>query len=264
MKRLNHLLGFIKEVKPEKLSTFVENLSKKYQKLTSTDSQADGIGELSEHQSQMTHLEEHTTLIESALNYFLQVLQLPEGFDWKKEKIEVTNRNYLRLYLHPRYYNVQTLTETIDRADAISMYKRYVTEFLKDTRELDRKTYESLEALFEERKKPRKEPSDWEIVFGMIADGKYAYRNDNCLWVDALEDLEDSELKYYVCCYGDYENAKRYHDGVILTMEHTIAGGDPYCSRVLHDTRVDWDLRHPPKKFWDDLTHSAEVEMEQK
>ncbi len=29
-------------------------------------------------------------------------------------------------------------------------------------------------------------------------------------------------------------------------MEHTIAQGDKYCSRVLHDTRIDYDL---PQKF---------------
>ncbi|GAH04656.1 unnamed protein product, partial [marine sediment metagenome] len=57
----------------------------------------------------------------------------------------------------------------------------------------------------------------------------------------------------YVCCYGDYEKFKNYHDSIILTMEHTIAQGDPYCSRVLHDTRVDWDLHHPPKSFWDSM-----------
>jgi hypothetical protein len=38
-----------------------------------------------------------------------------------------------------------------------------------------------------------------------------------------------------------------------LTMEHTIAQGDQYCSRVLHDTRVDWNLKHPPKEFWDNI-----------
>ncbi|UCG02983.1 MAG: hypothetical protein JSW11_03150 [Candidatus Heimdallarchaeota archaeon] len=47
-------------------------------------------------------------------------------------------------------------------------------------------------------------------------------------------------------------------ESLILTMEHTNAQGDPYCSRVLHDTRVDYDLRHPPKKFWDNLRPEGE------
>ena len=36
-----------------------------------------------------------------------------------------------------------------------------------------------------------------------------------------------------------------------VALEHTIAEGDPYCSRVLHDTRVDWKLYCPPIEFWD-------------
>ncbi|MHA2246357.1 MAG: hypothetical protein ACXADY_15560 [Candidatus Hodarchaeales archaeon] len=80
----------------------------------------------------------------------------------------------------------------------------------------------------------------------------------NCTWVEALEEFPDSELKYLVCCYGDYEGVKMRDESLILTMEHTIAQGDPYCSRVVHDTRVDYDLRHPPKKFWDNLRPEGE------
>ncbi len=68
-----------------------------------------------------------------------------------------------------------------------------------------------------------------------------------------MKQLPDQELKYYVCCYGDYEYARSYGENIVLTMEHTIAEGAPYCSRVLHDTRVDWKLEHPPKEFWDNF-----------
>jgi hypothetical protein len=113
----------------------------------------------------------------------------------------------------------------------------------------------NLETLFAERQAAVDEnnPSEWVIVHGMIADGKYAFRNDNCFWVGSLDDLSDSEIKYYICCYGDYESARNNHESIVLTMEHTIAKGNPYCSRVMHDTRVDYDLRHPPKEFWDNM-----------
>jgi hypothetical protein len=155
--------------------------------------------------------------------------------------------------LHPAYYNLLVLTETLDREDAIALYKKFVTHYIRDRRDPERITYDNLETAFTKAIEPKEIPSEWVVVRGMIGDGKYAYRNDNCLWIDAIEDLPDSELKYYVCCYGDYESSKIYHDSVILTMEHTIAQGDPYCSRVLHDTRVDWDLKHPPKDFWDSM-----------
>jgi hypothetical protein len=145
------------------------------------------------------------------------------------------------------------LTETLDRADAIALFKKFLTHYYLEDRDPNRETYDNLETLFAKVIEPKEVSSEWVIVRGMIGDGKYAYRNDNCLWIDAIDDLPDSELKYYVCCYGDYERAKDYHDSIVLTMEHTIAQGDPYCSRVLHDTRVDWDLRHPPKSFWDSM-----------
>ncbi|MHA2047460.1 MAG: L-2-amino-thiazoline-4-carboxylic acid hydrolase, partial [Candidatus Thorarchaeota archaeon] len=157
-------------------------------------------------------------------------------------------------YSHYNYNNLVVLTETIGREEAIALYKRFVTNYSMDNRDPNRKTMDNLESFFARRTEPKEVPSDWEIVHTMIGDGKYAFRNDNCVFLTAIgDDLPDKELKYYVCCYGDYENFKVHHDSVILTMEHTIAQGDPYCSRVLHDTRVDWDLRHPPKSFWDSM-----------
>jgi hypothetical protein len=38
-------------------------------------------------------------------------------------------------------------------------------------------------------------------------------------------------------------------------LGHKIAKGDKYCSRVLHDTRIDWNLMHPQKEFWDEMDY---------
>jgi len=96
----------------------------------------------------------------------------------------------------------------------------------------------------------------------MLEDGKYAFKNENCpTCSDATVDLPDVELKYLVSCYGDFAKFRAiYSDYIILTMEHTIIEGDPYCSRVLHDTRIDYDLRHPPKEFWDNFKPGQEEE----
>ncbi|MGD9381771.1 MAG: L-2-amino-thiazoline-4-carboxylic acid hydrolase [Candidatus Thorarchaeota archaeon] len=251
LKRMNYLLGFVRERKPEVLQDYVNNLLVKYQSLSKDTQMKSHPFNLDELVSDNPNLKEHLELTKAVLNYYVQILQLPE--DANPEKSEVVNKNYLQSFLHPAYYNLLVLTETLDRAEAITLYKKFVTHYIIDRRNPDRDTYDNLETAFAEAIKPKDVPSEWVIVRGMIGDGKYAYRNDNCLWVDAIEDLSDSELKYYVCCYGDYESAKIYHDSVILTMEHTIAQGDPYCSRVLHDTRVDWNLKHPPKDFWDDI-----------
>ncbi len=251
LKHMNYLIGFVRNRNPEIFPKYVDNLLGKYQELSKDNQVKSKPFDVDELLADNLNLKEYPELTEAVLNYYLQVLQLPK--DANTEKSDVVNKNYLRSFLHPAYYNLLVLTETLDRKDAITLYKKFVTQYIMDRRDPERDTYGNLEAAFSDATKPREEPSDWVVVRGMIADGKYAYRNDNCLWIDAIEDLADSELKYYVCCYGDYESSKIYHDSIILTMEHTIAQGDPYCSRVLHDTRVDWDLRHPPKDFWDSM-----------
>jgi hypothetical protein len=94
----------------------------------------------------------------------------------------------------------------------------------------------------------------------MLEEGKYAFKNENCpTCADATTDLPDVEFKYLVCCYGDYAGFRAHlGEHIILTMEHTIIQGAPYCSRVLHDTRIDYDLRHPPTEFWDNFEPGKE------
>ncbi|MGY5860719.1 MAG: L-2-amino-thiazoline-4-carboxylic acid hydrolase [Candidatus Thorarchaeota archaeon] len=251
-KRMNYFLGFIKERIPEIFPEYVNSLIVKYQDLLEDERKKADSPNLDELVSEYPHLKEHLELTRLVMNYIIQILQLPA--ETKLEKIEVVNRNYFRSWSHHNYHALLVLTETLDRADAIALYKKFVTHHTLENRDPNRKTADNAEIIYEKAIEPKETPSDWEIVHTMIGEGKYAFRNDTCVFLNAIGDsLPDLELKYYVCCYGDYEKFKNYHDSIVLTMEHTIAQGDPYCSRVLHDTRVDWDLRHPPKDFWDDM-----------
>ncbi|MGY5881314.1 MAG: L-2-amino-thiazoline-4-carboxylic acid hydrolase [Candidatus Thorarchaeota archaeon] len=252
--RLNYLLGFLRERSPDNIDAFTKNLEKRYQKLTKTDYIKENSVDLSELVTDFENLADYTSLMNAAMNYYFQVLDFAAESKWD-EDIVVVNRNYHQAFLHPRYYNLLTLIETVGREEAISLWKRFFTEFVIYDRVPREKPFVDLETFLAERTAAVDEdnPSDWVVVRGMIADGKYAFRNDNCFWVESLDDLPDSEIKYYVCCYGDYEGARDHHESIVLTMEHTIAQGDPYCSRVMHDTRVDYDLRHPPKEFWDEM-----------
>jgi hypothetical protein len=253
LKRLNYLIRFIRENASETLNDFLSRLEGKYQSLVKSDYVGDRSLDLNSLVSELSNVAAHPSLIKFAMNYYLQILGLSDEKAWDEE-IQVVNRNYHQAFLHPRYYNLLSLVDAMGREEAIRLWKRFFTHYIIDNRTPRDTPFVDLETLLKERIASDEAPSDWVVVRGMIADGKYAYRNDNCLWVDSLDDLPDSELKYYICCYGDYEGARNYHDSIVLTMEHTIAQGDPYCSRVLHDTRVDYDLRHPPKKFWDDMT----------
>ena len=68
---------------------------------------------------------------------------------------------------------------------------------------------------------------------------------------DAISDLQDSEVKYYICCYGDFEGARQSNRHFVLTMERTIIEGYPYCDSVFHDTRIDDNLAHPSEELFE-------------
>lgn len=251
-KRMDYFLGFIQARISGVFPQYVDNLITKYQNLLHNERKDAIPVDLDDIVSENPHMKECPELARLVLNYILQILQLPTEDPLGETK--VVNRAYFQSWSHHNYSNLVVLTETIGRKEAIALYKRFVTHYSMEKRDPNRVTVDNLEDLFTKRTEPKATPSDWEIVHTMIGDGKYALRNDNCVFLTAIgDDFPDTELKYHVCCYGDYENFKVHHDSIILTMEHTIAQGDPYCSRVLHDTRVDWDLRHPPKSFWDSL-----------
>jgi len=252
LEKMNYFLGFVKEHNPDVFSEYANNLVAKYQDLLEGERKKANPPDLDELVSENPHLKENLELARLVVNYIIQILQLPS--ETKLEKSKVVNRNYFRSWSHYNYTNLVVLTEIIGREDAIDLYKIFITQHTIEKRDPKRKIVDSVKTIFERAIKPKEEPSDWEIIHTMIGNGKYVFRNDTCVFVNAIGDsLPDTELKYYICCYGDYEKFKNYHDSIVLTMEHTIAQGDPYCSRVLHDTRVDWDLRHPPKSFWDSM-----------
>ncbi|HUT80478.1 MAG TPA: L-2-amino-thiazoline-4-carboxylic acid hydrolase [Candidatus Bathyarchaeia archaeon] len=254
LKRLDYLLGYIKRNHPEKLLVFVENLNNKYKNLLTNIGKEGQKIDFGINYRDFSNLQEFPILAEGIVSYIFKTLGLVEDYKTVENKTKVLNSAYLKSFLHPRYFNLETLIMILERKEAINFYKKFGTQYLIDT-QTPEEPFIDLETLLEKRITNRQEPpSAWVMLHGMLAEGKYAYRNDNCLWVNVLQDLPDKEIKYYVCCYGDYQAAKSYYnENIILTMEHTIAQGDPYCSRVLHDTRIDWDLRHPPKKFWDEL-----------
>ena len=141
------------------------------------------------------------------------------------------------------------MTETIDRKEAVKLFKRYITQYHIDHPSPNRDKFISLEKRLENQLSGDTTASEWVIVHTMLEEGKYAFKNKNCpTCADAMTDLPDVELKYLASCYGDYAGFRaNLSDHIILTMEHTIIEGDSYCSRVLHDTRIDYNLRHPPK-----------------
>jgi hypothetical protein len=247
-KRLDTLLGLIRKEKPSVISEFVDNLQQKYDSLVSTriEHSIDIPAQLEEFE----HLSNYPELAASNLNYFFSILQHPENIDYKTATIEVTLRTQLRSVLCPKYQNLLTLTQTIDRGEAIELYKQYHDELMRSGRASDEDRYQDLDEFAGRWNQEGAMKSPYIRIHSEVMNGKLYLRKDNCLWNDAINDLGDSELKYYICCYQDFESARLANRHFILTMERTIIKGHPFCDSVFHDTRIEDDLTHPPNEFF--------------
>jgi hypothetical protein len=253
LKRIDTLLNMLLERYPDDLNTFLTNIITSYESLLEHVSLLpDNVPDVNLEDKLM--LLKYPELSKKIVTYYVHLLQNSESLELITNEFTTSQRNHFRSFLLPRYQNLQALIKTLGRKEAIKLYKRYTSFFYTQLGKPEKHNFVNLQRLYEKVSKQTSPPSDWVIVRGLMENGKYFYLNKNCLWVEALPDIKDEELVYLICCYGDYQNAQRYYNPhIILTMEHTIAQGDPYCSRVLHDTQEDWDLRHPEKAFWDEL-----------
>lgn len=256
LKRLYSLLNFINEKKPTDYEDYILNLENKFNSLVRKDLLTKKISNISEIIDDFESLKEYPKLVVNYLNFILQTLNLSDKDKWEKEKVKVKHRNYLRAFLLPRYYNLTVLTDTIGRDEANKLYKYFISQNIKDNSSQTRKIFDTVND-FREYFKIDKEKTTIGLVgvLSEVKNGKFFFRKDNCLWADALLDLPDKELKYLICCYGDFQSAvSRSKGNFVLTMKHTIVEGDPYCDCIYHDTYIDWNLSHPEKEFWDKIT----------
>ena len=250
---IDHLLGIVGKQNPKILAQYVENLEARYKQLVKTDYISSKNLDVSHFLTELTHLSKFPGLAGLFLNYHFQLLQLPIENEEENEIIEITHRVFLRSALIPQYINLQALTETVTRNEAIQIYKHHVTLYVRKRIADQEDLFQTLEELREDFFKSDSDNPIWLRMVGEVKDGKLIIRKDCCFWADALEDLSDSELKYLVCCYGDFESVKTYNKHFKLTMEQTIVAGDSYCDCVYDDIRLTKDFTHPSKDFFDSI-----------
>jgi hypothetical protein len=255
--RLDLLLGFIKKHKPEILDDYVKKLQNAYEKLAKTDYYNHRKYDINESIKELEHLKNYKQLAINNLNYYLNLLEIDIEIDWVNDKVKIPQGNHFRSFLIPNYQNVRVLAEIIDRKEAVKLFKMYVTERAKIITPEDRRfRFDTLEDLRKDDFEDYEGEGNpgWVRIEGVVKDGKFVYRKDSCLYAEAMKDYPDEEFKFLAACYYDYQGTRiQWNKDFVLTMEQTIAEGDPYCSCVVHDTRIDWDLTHPGVEYWENV-----------
>ncbi len=260
LQNLEHLLGVVKQKMPKILTQYMEYLSTRYKALWSGEYLSLKPADVSSLTTGLDHLSDYPQLARNYINYHFQLLQLPKETFWEIEKVEITQRTYLRSALVPRYTNLEVLTAVTNRTNAIELFKHHVIEYVKWRIADEEERFQTLEELRQDILSMETENTGSVGVVGEVEAGKLITRKDSCHWDVALHDLDDRELKYYVCCFGDFTNVRLLNKRFKLTMEHTIARGDPYCDCVYHDMRIAEDVEHPSREFFDSIWPLADKE----
>ncbi len=253
-KRLDSLLRQIRNFDPRVLQSYTKNLQVRYDELSKNNVVVEKSIDVPTLLSDFENLREFPKLGASNLNYFLQVLDPSMDVDLIRDTIEVPQRNQIRAVLLPKYQNLLILTETIARDEAIEIYKTYHDELMRAGRSSQKDRFQTLKEYAE--RWINSNPNENRGLVRIISEpykGKVYLRKDTCLWNEAIQDLEDNELKYYVCCYQDFESARLANRSFVLTMERTIVKGHPFCDSVFHDTRIDDELIHPSEEFFSSM-----------
>ena len=251
-KRLSYFVNILKKYHPTEIDRYLSELEFYYKSIVKEDYISINHFDVRTILSDFEFLKDKPDLTKLILNFLLQELQLEQKANWREDKLTVTLRNWLRGLLIPRYNNLLVLTKLIGREEAIKLFKIYRSDYRKATDNPDQEPFENL-IQFKEKYFDGKQLDGTEVIYSDVINGKFFYKKTNCTWNEAVKDLPDKELRYYALCYGDFQGATFWNDSFILTMKHTVANDDGYCSCVLHDTREDWDLTHPPKEFWDKM-----------
>jgi len=163
-------------------------------------------------------------------------------------RISADAKQYLRGYLFIGYYLAKAFEQQLSKKGAVEAFQKIRDEYTRIM------PFEKAEHVSE-------------FVFGgegagafknafimtefTIDEGQSGAKVCKCKWAEVMKELNDPDFAYAVACHYDFEAAKMYNPAFHLTRSGTLIQGRPCCDFLWHDTRVDTDLTHPGKEFWD-------------
>jgi hypothetical protein len=251
LRRLNYLIGFLAEGQPHILTTFIDRLTVRLTEIVSAIPPSEMPFSIEDY----PHLQDNQMLVSLHWRFCLLTLGLTADQVETGKQLDVSSRRYHRALLLPRYYYLEILARLLGKPVAVELFKYYLDQYLLSVKE-DIPKDEDLDDFMARQVGWAQENSEsgWLVTVGKVEKGRVVFRNDNCLWVDALDDLEDRDFIYLVCCHGDFQVARLQNENFEMTRPLTIAMGDPICDKVFHDKRIVEKVIHPPQEFWDHIT----------
>ena len=148
---------------------------------------------------------------------------------------------------------LKALMSVMPRPKALKYFEVFLNERYKAFKLRKMKSVKQMLDLHEQVKRgPLKDGAVF--VQAVTDDGRAVMKITRCRPAQVLlREVKDPQIVHAVICQPDFGWARRHNPAFELTREKSLALGMPYCGHVWHDKRVHKNIKHPPRKFWEEL-----------
>ena len=249
---LENTLEFIKEKNPKILDEYTKTLTKKLLEITTMNGFKDELGKLAEHIKRYASLEGHIELLRLLLSYFTKTLGVTEEQFWQNEQQAFPEWNFFHSVRDLHLLELKVLIDILGKEKAIELYQKITDHYVDNYNQNQKGWYKDLEEMRESYIRFL-DRNTWGRV-RLISDVENGHYIEICLTCDKVRTYKDKikengELLDVTGCYCHIGLAKLWNENFVLTMKHTLAKGDPYCTYVYHDTRIADKIDEPSKEF---------------
>ena len=251
LKHADRFLQLIKRDYPNILNNYLRKLELNFKDLINPNllpTSAITVSLKFEENSILKHEKESLITLKNAIYTFMKFRNYERSFSDVND-ITLNFKDFYRGIFLLEYYMAQTLCETIPRNEALNVVKEYTRGHYSSSF-FSPKTEKSLE---EFAQKDIDESYKTHQALFYCESGKFFFKVERCLYAEAITDLADKELIYYLECYGDYFNHTQRNENFVLTRTQTLMKGDSCCDFCYHDKRYIEEIYHPSKSEWKNM-----------
>jgi len=254
---LDLLLGKIKKEKPEIFQLFIDEVTKKLKSKTQ-NKEFEGKEKLAEKLKEFDHLPENHDFVKLHLNFMIEGLGITEEELWENQKTSFPIESFIPALIEQTHLQMITLIEILGRETAIKFHREFVNKYNET---INARHQANIHENLEEMRKGHMEwiktnPYGRIRIFGEVKDGQLIRLCSNCEKYYSLRNHEmvrDRETIYSLLCYMHIPLARVWNPNFVLTIEKSLARGDPYCAYIYNDMRKREDANPPSEEYLDEL-----------
>jgi len=255
-KKLDNIYGYIKKKRPDIYDELIRKITLKLMEIPKKGNFTSKSEKIVERITQGEFLSENQDLVLIHLNIFVDTLGFTDKEYWQNKEFKIPARNFVHAANDLSYLYLSTLVDIIGKVEAIKLYKETVDNYVKvyDTNQVN--IFTDLEDMRQKFIRwTENSPYGRVRLTSTVENGQWIKICRNCEKVQNLDNLEelDGDLMYAISCYCHEPLAKMWNKNFVLTLNETIAKGDPFCSYVYHDKTIVDNIEHPPREFFEEI-----------